>query len=225
MDLDKVVESFITTIIPQIILITLTGIITNILTKHFNKQPNDKLEITYNRIYYPLYRIIVENQNKKADEIDYIKVRDELKKKIQYYNKYLDRTTMKAYEQFDQAINSKNKVRIKNTYKNIVSENIITYNNKLRKILGYLEPNFFQVYKYSSAKSRFRFRCIIFTISIIILIYFYSIFYETHEISERCLDFLMVIIIFWGFDIIVYYIKKIYNWILGLIYKFFKIRN
>lgn len=225
MDLDKVVESFTTTIIPQIILITLTGIITNILTKHFNKQPNDKLEITYNRIYYPLYRIIVENQNKKADEIDYIKVRDELKKKIQYYNKYLDRTTMKAYEQFDQAINSKNKVRIKNTYKNIVSENIITYNNKLRKILGYLEPNFFQVYKYSSAKSRFRFRCIIFTISMIILIYFYSIFYETHDISERCLDLLVIVMFLLGFDIIVYYIKKIYDWILGLIYKFFKIRN
>lgn len=60
MDLDKVIESFTTTILLQIILITLTGIITNFLTKHFNKQPNDKLEITYNRSYYPLYRIIID---------------------------------------------------------------------------------------------------------------------------------------------------------------------
>lgn len=225
MDLDKVVESFATTIIPQIILITLTGIITNILTKYFNKQPNDKLEITYNRIYYPLYRIIVENQNKKDYEIDYIKVRDELKKKMQCYNKYLDRTTIKAYEQFDEAINSKNKIRIKNVYKNIVSENIITYNNRLRKILGYLELNFFQVYKYSSTKSKFRFRCIIFIISMIILIYFYSILYETPEISEKCLDLLMTVMFLFGFDIIIYYAKRIYNMILCWIYKFFKLKN
>lgn len=125
-------------IIKVILPACITGLVTFLVTKYnYHKNiPLDKLEITYNRIYYPIYYLI---RNKK--EVLYIiEKSDEYLKKC---NKYADRSTINAFE-FLKA-NPDDKKAYEN-YRN----NIYEMNGKLRRRLGYLESGIFRIYTYSS---------------------------------------------------------------------------
>lgn len=56
------------TIVPAII----SGVFTFIITKYsYNRKvPLDKMEIAYNRVYYPIYRIIYDNKKFNKMKID-----------------------------------------------------------------------------------------------------------------------------------------------------------
>ena len=116
----------------------ITGLVTFLVNKYnYHKNiPLDKLEITYNRIYYPIYYLI---RNKK--EVSYIIEKSD--KYLQKCNKYVDRSTINAFE-FLKA-NPDDKKAYEN-YRN----NIYEMNGKLRRRLGYLEPGIFRIYTYSS---------------------------------------------------------------------------
>lgn len=132
-------------ILPAII----AGLFTFLHGKYtYNKNiPLDKLEITYNRVYYPLYKIILDNNN-IDDTIN--------KSKIYFlkYAKYIDISTIRLFTSLSEC---NNKARKKGIYQSF-KDNIYNKNSYLRRRLGYLEPDFFQLYKYStpSAKSLFR---------------------------------------------------------------------
>lgn len=129
-------ESFIE--ILKIILPTLiTGIFTFIVTKYnYNKNvPLDNMKIAYNRIYYPLYKIINNISTYMND----------------YNIKYIDRSTHKSYIILKDNPNKYNY----NNFKN----NIYDRNSYLRRKLGYLEPNFIQSVMYSSKDDKFIFFC------------------------------------------------------------------
>lgn len=129
-----------------------TGIFTFFITKYtYNKnRPLDKIEIAYNRVYYPLYNLIkYENVNNDIDIV--------IEKANYYfykYNKYVDRTTLGI---FDELKKCNTKAKQKSVY-NIFCNNIYDKSSYLRRRLGYLEPSFLQMYTYlsSSEKSMFR---------------------------------------------------------------------
>ncbi len=137
-------------VLPAII----TGIFGFLVAKYTynNNKPLDKLEIAYNRVYYPLYRFIKQNAN---DDINII-----IKKAKYYfekYDKYVDRSTLKIYSSLNKC-DTKTKKR---SIYNIFCNNIYDKNSYLRRRLAYLEPNFLQIYTYSSSSEKSTFRIFI----------------------------------------------------------------
>lgn len=135
-------------ILPAII----AGLFTFLITKYtYNKnRPLDKLEIAYNRVYYPIYRIISDkNTNNDIDNVI-----NKIKTYFIKYDKYIDTSTKKLFELLCECKQEAKKKSIYQSFK----DNICKKNSYLRNRLGYLESNFAQLYKYStpSAKSFFR---------------------------------------------------------------------
>ena len=134
--------------IMKIVLPTIVGgIFTFLITKYtYNKNvPLDKLEIAYNRIYCPLYQLLYGKKLEEA-KFDITKISFYLQK----YNKYVDRTTLKAFDLFCKCKDEETLLNFKN--------NIYNKNTYLRRRLGYLEPGIWQMYAYSpkSEKSTIR---------------------------------------------------------------------
>lgn len=138
-------KTFIETL--QVILPSLiAGLSTFFITKYTcNKNvPLDKMEITYNRVYYPLYKLLYNNSFDK-ENIDPLILNISLY--LNKYNKYVDLSTLKSFKLFC-------KYRDKKTYQNF-KNNIYDKNTFLRRKLGYLEPSFLQLYTYSSDWEKF----------------------------------------------------------------------
>lgn len=133
-------------ILPAII----TGIFTFFITKYtYNKnRPLDKLEIAYNRVYYPIYRLIATNNN----DINEIIQKSEIY--LVKYDKYVDRSTKRLFIELCQCDKEAKK---KSIFKNF-KDNICNRSNYMRRRLGYLDPNFWQLYKSSNSNTKSLFR-------------------------------------------------------------------
>lgn len=135
-------------ILPAII----TSLFTFFITKYTynNNRPLDKMEIAYNRIYFPIYKII--SDKNMSDDIDEVIKRS--KSYFTKYDKYIDVSTKIIFGNLCNC----NKVAKKKSIYQSFKDNIYNRNSYLRRRLGYLEPNFIQLYKYatSGAKSLFR---------------------------------------------------------------------
>ncbi len=134
-------------VLPAII----TGIFGFLVAKYTynNNKPLDKLEIAYNRVYYPLYNFIKQNNNADIDIII-----EKAKYYFEKYDKYVDRSTLNIYNSLNRC---DTKAKKKSIY-NIFCNNIYDKNAYLRRRLGYLEPNFLQIYTYSSSSEKSTFR-------------------------------------------------------------------
>lgn len=143
-------------IISAILSATITSLAGFFVAKYtYNKSiPFDKLEYVYDEVYYPIYKFI--NDKNNCNNIYLIK--NSIKIYFDAYEKYLDFSTIKIYKELcNCSTESKQKRIYKRFYNNIYDMNIY-----LRKRLGYLEPNIFQLYKYSSIKDQMLF-CTLFT--------------------------------------------------------------
>lgn len=157
------------------------------------QKPNENLEIAYNRVYYPLYRLI--QNNKPDDNIDYNEIAKNIASKIIRYEKYFNPTTLKVYKQFEKAI--EDNYNVKNIYI-LLKENIYSQNTYLRRVLGYLTPNIFQTYYNSSQKDKLCFRFIIYISILYVLIAFYSVlqyFFGKINILVSIMIILLIMII------------------------------
>lgn len=134
--MDATIMEFIKIMLPVIG----TGIVTFLITKYeCNKDmPLDKLEITYNRVYFPIYRLIKENKSIE-------KIKNESNEYILKNIKYVNKTTIIAFEYLCEASKREEQKAFEN-YKN----NIKKMCSKLRRKLGYLEEDIFDRYVYSS---------------------------------------------------------------------------
>lgn len=128
----------------EIMLACVTGIITFLITKYeyHRNIPLEKMEVAYNRIYFPLYQLI-------RNEKDVAKIVKQSERYFQKYNKYVDRSTLIAFsyirdckEEYDDKLVS--------NYK----DNIFSLNSKLRRRLGYLEPTLISAYKSMSSMEK-----------------------------------------------------------------------
>lgn len=136
----------------EILKIVLPAIIGGLFTKYtYNKNmPLDKLEIAYNRIYHPIYRIIFDKNI--GEDINQVINRSKIY--ITKYNKYIDISTKKIFDELCKCNNETKKKSIYRNFKNIIYDR----NTYLRRRLGYLEPNFIQIYKYATPESKSLFR-------------------------------------------------------------------
>lgn len=127
-----------------------TGLFTFIITKYtYNKnRPLDKLEIAYNRIYYPIYKIVSDKNINRDVAID------KINRYLLKYNKYVDISTKRIFESLHKCKKETKKKFVYQKFK----DNIFNKNSYLRRKLGYLEPNLVELYKYSmpSTKSMIR---------------------------------------------------------------------
>ena len=135
-------------ILPAII----TSLFTFFITKYTynNNRPLDKMEIAYNRIYFPIYKII--SDKNMSDDIDEVIKRS--KSYFTKYDKYIDVSTKRIFGN----LCSCNKVAKKKSIYQSFKDNIYNRNSYLRIRLGYLEPNFIQLYKYATPGSKSLFR-------------------------------------------------------------------
>lgn len=118
--------------------------------------PLDKLEISYNRIYYPIYCLLRNNK-------DVLHIVEKSEEYLQKYNKYVDKSTSLAFDFLKRNIEDKDAY---NTYKS----NIFEMNRKLRRRLGYLEPDAWTIYTYSSLRERFVLRAVCELLSVYVFI-------------------------------------------------------
>lgn len=139
-------------IITEFALAILTGFITFLITKYTQNKnvPLDKMEIAYNRIYYPLY-CLIKNENIDND-ID--NITNKIKFYLDKYDKYVDKSTIKA---FTYLLNSNTQAKKQEAYYTF-KENIYNMNSYLRTKLGYLESNFLHIYPYISKSEKSTFR-------------------------------------------------------------------
>ena len=72
----------------------ITGVVTFMVTKYnyYKNIPLDKLEITYNRVYYPIYHMV------KYEKAELTRLIEKCEVTLKKYNKYVDRTTIVAFE-------------------------------------------------------------------------------------------------------------------------------
>ena len=102
------------------------------------------MEIAYNRVYYPIYKIIC--NNKKFNKMKVDTIIQKISFYLSKYNKYVDKSTLNAF-------NTLYKYKDKQSYNNFIN-NIYDKNSYLRRRLGYLEPNVMQIYKYLSESEK-----------------------------------------------------------------------
>lgn len=135
-------------ILKKIVPVCITGLITFLVTRYTCQKniPLDKYEVAYNRVYYPIYRLIY-----NGEEI--VEVIKRSRYYLKKYNKYVDKSTLVAFKFLQ------DNPHMKRAYNNY-SDNIFNMNGKLRSRLGYLEPNILSMYTYSSPKEKRTFRMI-----------------------------------------------------------------
>ena len=135
-------------ILPAVI----TSLFTFFITKYAynNNRPLDKIEIAYNRIYYPIYKII-SDKNITNDINEIIK---RCKLYFTKYEKYADISTKKLFKELCDCNKETKKKSIYQSFK----DNIYNRKYYLRRRLGYLEPSFIQLYKYAIPETKSLFR-------------------------------------------------------------------
>jgi len=129
-------------ILPAII----TGLFTFLITKYtYSKNvPLDKLEISYNRIYYPLYRIMSDKNMGEDINKNINMVIDKSKIYFIKYNKYIDIYTKRLFESLCKCTKETKRQAIYSDFILIIYDR----NHYLRRKLGYLEPNVLQSCQY-----------------------------------------------------------------------------
>lgn len=184
-------------ILPAII----TGIITFLITKYTynNNRPLDKLEIAYNRIYYPLYKLI---KNENIKDIDFII--DKSKYYLNKYNKYADRSTLYA---FHSLCGCNTEAKKKDAYKTF-KDNIHNKNSYLRRRLGYLEPNFLQIWKYLSKSEKSTFRILVELLCIYLFVFISDFF--TSKIQLVIIYIVSIFLIVIIIELICKFIRVLY---------------
>ncbi len=181
----------------------IAGLFTFLVAKYtYNRNtPLDNFNIAYNRVYYPLYRIILDKNNNEEDII--------AKSKFYFdkYNKYIDKSTIRAYNNLCDCNNKTKRRNICLIYK----DNINSKNSYLRKRLGYLEPNYFQLYKYSTASKRSEYRLLFEFYTMYILLFLGSfVINKIRPVYWFCICLITTLFFIFIIEIIICIVRTIY---------------
>ncbi len=186
-------------VVPPVLTLIATFLVTKY--KYHKDGPKDKREVAYNRFYYPIY-ILVHEKYRKNHKDNYENIIAEIRPRLLKYRKYLNGSTVKSFTDF-----STNKYKHK-AYRNFVN-NIYDHNSKLRRELGYLESNIFDIFKYGGNYNIGLLIVLIGTSSVYILIILNSICIQYHWDTK----FLLKIIVFFLIIIVLGALLIIYEFI------------
>lgn len=198
----KTIFEILKVVLPAII----TSLFTFLITKYTynNNHPLDKLEIAYNRIYYPLYRIIFD----KNIEEDINQVINRSEKYITKYSKYIDISTKKLFDELRKCNKETKKKSIYQSFKN----NINNRNSYLRRRLGYLEPNLIQTFKFATPELQSFYRilielCVVYfsLISCGVFVNRYNVIFFISVLIVTIFAFLIIIELIWYLLRFLYY--------------------
>lgn len=203
--IDKIIKILLS-IDVSIYVVLITGFTTFLITRYSEnrKAPLDKMEISYNRVYYPLYKIVRGKECKDINHEELCKLSERIFLK---YDKYISQATRITYQRY---VESQNKnEQIKTTYVNYAN-NILKYNAYFRRKLGYPQAGVFEMYKYFSKTEklivRFTFNI---SITLILLITYVFVRYEWIAIAYA-VSFVFSIFLF---------ISLTYSWLRTLDFK------
>lgn len=176
-----------------------TGIFTFLITKYsYNRNiPLDKLEVSYNRVYYPIIRLI-----NGRDDID-TEVLDKCETYFRKYEKYVDKSTLMAFRYL------KNNIKLKKAKTNF-NNNIYAMDIKLRRRLGYPEPNIFNVYTYANPFDKRLLRVALEMIFCDILAIVYTLALPT-SITRIVVSLFAIILLMFIVDVFIAVIQMIYK--------------
>lgn len=202
---EKEMKTILIEILKIILPAIVTGMFTFFVTKYnYNRNvPLDKMETAYNEIYYPIYKLLNEQKifnNVNVEEIILI-----TSKILNKHGDYADRSTLNAFRLL-------NDLKNKEVYENF-RNNILKKYLYLRRRLGYLEPNIFQIYIYSSKTEKFTFRIFMEILAMYICIFFTSILKGKYQ--ERILFIFILLLITILCEILI----KIIKWVICKIRK------
>lgn len=112
--------------------------------------PLEKMEISYNRIYYPMSLLL---RSKSYKEINQEEVRGKMDLLLKKYDKYISQRTRYTYSKYLKAFEKGKKRKIKNTFQDFMND--ILYNNsKLRWKLGYPQASIWEMLNVLEWKSK-----------------------------------------------------------------------
>lgn len=145
-------------ILKNILPVVIAGLFSFFVAKYtYNKNtPLEKMEFAYNRVYYPLYRYIRNNKDQNINDNDMEETKKALKFYFDKYDKYIDFSTIKTFIILCECNTRAEEMSAYQKFAN----NVCSMNSYLRKRLGYLEPNIFQLYKCAPFKDKVSFWCI-----------------------------------------------------------------
>lgn len=203
-----------TTILPEIITgsfpVIITGIYTFILTKYsfYKNVPLDKLEISYNRVYYPLYRML---RNTPYKNVNHVKILNDSHFIFLKYDKYVSLSTRNVYENYKEMhiYHHHNNKEMKKYYLNYAN-NVLEYNIRLRNKLGYPHVSIIESYKYLPKTDK----NIIDMGFLLTMIYIFIFLYYSYENNLLFYIILCLLII-----VTVKMIKIIYSLVINVIQK------
>lgn len=189
--------------------VVITGLVTFLLTRYEygKKIPLDKYEIAYNRIYFPIYYMIMEK--KSAAEI--LEKSDNYFKK---YYKYVDRSTLISYRDIKRNLDNIDKSKEYINFEN----NIIDVNSMLRRRLGYLEPSIINIYKYLPQEKKSILRLLIEVMYIYILCccYIFAQNSTIRQILTYLCSFAVIVVLVETVNMIFWVLKKLFFNVIGL---------
>lgn len=164
--------------------VLITGIFTIYIAVYTyqKNRPLDKIEKSYEYIYYPLYKKM---RNQTMEELVQEGFWDEIERIFLEYDIYLSQSTRNSYQYcIDLIEKGESNRKIKSAFVRF-QNNIYYYNNSLRNKLGYPQADIIEAYRYMPKESKRIIKvCITF-----ISIYIISLFYKW--ISFKELDYVI----------------------------------
>lgn len=135
----------------NIIVSIITASLTFIITRYeiYKKRPTDKLEISYNKFYYPA---LVWGEKLNFTCTAYDNYVSQVKTRIKAYDKYVTGETKKLFSKLEESlIDHKDTVAAYEKFYKDIKHN----NQKLRSEIGYIEPNYIEKFIAKSTTEKF----------------------------------------------------------------------
>ncbi len=170
----------------------------------------DKLEIAYNRIYYPIYRIL--NENKKAKLDEYKEMMLKIQSYTNKYEKYFCTSTLTIIKRILTIKNKKFLPLDISILRNDVYKNCLS----LRRELGYLQPNIITSFLAETTSGKI----LIITNFFGVLIYIIALLCIIVSPNLENEFFLVLILMIFSYFVIIILlcIKAALCWLLSLLY-------
>lgn len=185
--------------------VIITGLITFLITKYTcdKNVPLDKIEIAYNRIYYPLSKLL------RNDNVSQLEIQNKMDYILLKYDKYLSQTTKFTYLDYKNDIN--NNVN-SDKYFATFTQNVFEYDSNYRKLLGYPQAKVIESFRYM----KYIHKLILLTLILLIVIYSATILYTFIQseiivaiIALSAISVLFFIIVILGYYSVTFIKKKI----------------